>query len=137
MDLDTLVTTLKAAEGWRATLYTDTLGVATFGYGHNAAMPISLVAGDQILHDDIAIVLPGPLLVADPWIAGLTEARQQALGELAFNLGLPSLGTFVVFLALVKSGQYDAAATDLLATLWAHQVGLARATRIADMIRAG
>lgn len=71
-----------------------------------------------------------------PWIATLSDARQRALIEMAYNLGDAGLSDFATFLSLMRTGRFEEAATDLAGTKWAKQVGN-RATRIVGQIRNG
>lgn len=71
-----------------------------------------------------------------PWWRGLAPVRQRVLLEMAFNLGAAKLAAFHATLAHAEHGAFEAAADDMLASLWAHQVG-ARAERLAAMMRTG
>lgn len=55
---------------------------------------------------------------------------------MAFQMGIVGLLGFTNTLAAIKRGDYAAAATGMLASLWARQTP-ARAKRMADMMRAG
>ena len=56
--------------------------------------------------------------------------------ELAFNMGVGTLSTFVHTLEAVRTGRWDDAAAGLMASRWAGQVG-ARAARLAAMMKTG
>lgn len=150
MDYDKLVSDLENAnggEGYRPLLYDDAdgkpitkgstvRGFPTIGIGWNvSATPLSLprariVLGWQL--GDIADVLHQ----REPWVLGLSDARQRAILELAFALGEGGLEQFDTFLSLMRAGNFDAAATDLANTKWAAQVGK-RVVRICQQIRVG
>ena len=51
-ELTQLKVNLRRNEGFRDTLYDDTKGVPTVGYGHNLRVPISNDAAELILSDD-------------------------------------------------------------------------------------
>ena len=144
MDIDRLTATLAApdAEGWRAVIYDDgtgkpitkgtiVRGVPTLGAGltgpftRDELMPITRSRAQAYWET---------LEKALPWVSDLNEPRQQALGEMAYNLGVTDLLKFNTFLGLMQAGQYDAAADDLGQTLWAKQVGV-RAARICALIK--
>lgn len=76
------------------------------------------------------------LITALPWVKQLDESRQGVLLNMAYNVGVTTLETFVTFLTLVKAGSFDAAADDLKGTKWAHQVG-ERAVRLEQQMRSG
>jgi lysozyme len=59
---------------------------------------------------------------------------QEALVNLAFNMGMPNLMQFRKTLILLRDGAWDRAADELLDSRYATQVGY-RAVEVADMIR--
>lgn len=79
-----------------------------------------------------------------PWWRAMSEARQRALANMAFNLGVGptpeqpegKLLTFKNTLAAMERGDYEAAANGMSASAWAKQVGI-RATRLVQMMREG
>ena len=139
-----LIEQLKIDEGCRLTAYKDTVGVWTVGYGH-AHVPPGTVwtqaeAEAQLIKDvedhnaDLAIELP--------WVANLDPVRRRVLQNMAFNLGVGSATSgkgllgFKNTLEYARTGQYDNAATNMLASKWAKQVGQ-RAVRLARQMRTG
>lgn len=71
-----------------------------------------------------------------PWWSKLDPIRQRVLVEMAFNMGVHNLLEFKNTLEFVRLGNYPAAASGMLESHWATQVG-SRATRLADMMRKG
>jgi lysozyme len=71
-----------------------------------------------------------------PWWRDLSEARQRAVVNMCFNLGITRLLGFSKALAALKAGQYEEAARQFLDSRWATQVGQ-RAQRIAELVRKG
>jgi lysozyme len=71
-----------------------------------------------------------------PWWSTLDETRQRVLANMCFNMGIVKLLEFTQTLKLIKQGQYDLAASAMLASNWAKQVG-PRAIRLADLMRRG
>lgn len=127
---------LERNEGRRAKMYRDTKGIETIGIGHNLRdRPISNRAIDVIFEDDLNDHM-AELFAAFPWAIDLDEARQAALIDLAFNLGIPKLRQFKNTLAAFKAGVYEAAALGLEQSLWFAQVGQ-RGPRIVAMVRSG
>ena len=133
--LDILSAQLEIDEGRRPTIYTDTTGNVTFAVGHNGKVPLSDAAIDQIKTDDMATADAAARALCGTF-EELTDARKAVMCNMAFNMGQAMLATFTTFLRLVDQGNYDAAADDMLGTLWAKQVG-ARATRLAQAMREG
>lgn len=74
---------------------------------------------------------------AIPWWRKLDDVRQDALVQMAFQMGAHEVSTFTTFLALLRNGAWVQAANDLTtATKWAKQTP-ARAGRIAHLIKTG
>lgn len=127
---------LKRDEGLRLTPYLDSVGKWTIGYGRNLSdVGISTEEANSLLLNDVERTT-NDLSKHIPWIAGLDEARQGVLLNMAFNMGLQSLLLFKKTLALVQSGDYDKAADAMLESRWAEQVG-PRAHRLALQMRSG
>ncbi len=124
---------LKRHEGLRLSPYIDSVGVQTIGYGHNLQRPFSIKAMEQQFQDDLAGV-HNDCLHAFPWFADLSEARQWAVKNMCFNMGLPRLLGFKKFLQAMELGDYETAAREALDSLWAKQVK-GRALELAQLIR--
>lgn len=136
MQIDKLAAQLVIDEGKRARIYTDTVGKVTGGVGRNLTdRPFSDDEIALMLKNDIATV-EADLSRALPWWRSMTEARQNVLANMAFNLGISRLLGFVNMLTMMKAGRYDAAAQGMLDSTWARQVG-ARAIRLAAVMRSG
>ena len=134
---------LKRDEGFRPTVYDDSRGFKTLGYGHNLdahplpdlAFPITEVQATQILGKDverISTFLQRQL----PWITSLDEVRHGCLTNMAFNLGVPGLLDFHHDLADTQAGNYAKAAQDMKASEWYTEVG-ERAQRLCQQMETG
>jgi lysozyme len=134
--LAALLGDLRRDEGLRLKPYVDTTGHISIGYGRNLTdVGISREDAERFLRDDAQRhVLELEALL--PWVKTLDPVRQRVLGNMAFNLGLPTLLKFTDMLERAKRGDYEGAAAAMLASRWAAQVGQ-RATRLAQMMRAG
>lgn len=136
MNRDLLAADLERDEGLRLKVYKDALGIETIGVGRNLRdVGISKTEAYMLLGADIDNVV-ADLDRALPWWRQLSEPRQRALANCAFNLGISRLLGFRNALALLKAGDYSKAADEFLNSRWASQVG-SRAHRIADLIRKG
>lgn len=123
-------------EGKRLMPYEDSVGILTIGVGHNLiAHGISDEVCDLLLTEDIARV-QGDLRVRIPWYLDLPEPRRAVLENMAFNVGTGGLLGFRRMLAAVQAGDYALAATEMLDSRWAGQVG-GRARRLATQMRSG
>jgi lysozyme len=136
MNRDELRSMLVLHEGLRLKPYKCTAGKLTIGVGRNLDdNGITQAEAFHLLENDI-IAVEDDLDRTWPWWRQMTDARQQVLADMAFNLGITRLGGFVNTLAAMKRGDYEAAADGMLASLWASQVGR-RAQRLAKMMREG
>ena len=136
MNRDDLRSMLVLHEGLRLKPYRCTAGKLTIGVGRNLDdNGITQAEAFALLENDI-LAVEADLDRTWPWWREMTDARQQVLADMCFNLGLTRLGGFVNTLAAMKRGDYEAAANGMLASLWASQVGR-RAQRLAKMMREG
>lgn len=127
---------LRTDEGWERRPYKDSVGKLSAGCGRNL--------DDIGLHDDeIALMLENDLNSAEaaaralfPSFQSLSENRKAVILNMAFNMGMARLGGFTKFRAAVNAGNYLAASSEMLDSVWAKQVG-ARAQRLAQQMREG
>jgi lysozyme len=135
-DRAALLAQLKIDEGTRLHPYTDTTGNLTIGIGRNlSSVGISETEAEALCLNDMAAA-EAALTRNVPWWLNLDDARQMALINLTFNMGINTLLEFKNMLAALHAGDYSGAAVDLLASKYAKEVG-ARAERIAALIRGG
>jgi len=127
---------VKRHEGLRLKPYKDTVGKLTIGYGRNLEdVGITLEEAELMLEHDLDRALKDAREV----IAGfdeLDEVRQAVLVDMAFNLGRAGLAGFRNMRAALALGDFERAASEMLDSLWARQVGR-RAQELADMMRSG
>lgn len=127
---------LTLHEGVRLKPYRCTAGKLTIGIGRNLDdVGITQDEAMLMLRTDIARALSG-VRTELPWFEQLDNIRQRVLVDMAFNLGIDGLLAFKQTLAAIASGDYDRAATEMLNSRWAAQVG-ERARRLARMMRTG
>lgn len=123
-------------EGFRTKPYKDTVGKTTIGYGRNLDdVGISQAEAYFMLQNDIKKVI-NQLYAKLPFFKDLTDGRQNALANMAFNLGIDKLMEFKNTLSLIEQKRYTEASTAVLDSKWATQVG-ERAKRISEKIRLG
>ena len=134
-----LLETLKRHEGVRYYVYRDHLGYETIGVGRciNRAVGLGLSPDEveYLLINDVQRCIE-ELDGAFDWFKDLDEVRREAMINLCFNLGLTKLRKFVNALEAMKQRNYNKAATELLNSKWANQVG-ERSREVAQMIRTG
>ncbi len=126
---------IKRHEGLRLKPYADSLGHLTIGYGR--ALNITGISKDEaeaMLRSDVASA--EARLLGLEWFRSLDEVRRAALIDMAFNLGWRRLMGFTRFLAAIARGDFRTAASEMLASEWARQVGV-RARELARMVLTG
>jgi len=122
-------------EGLRLTAYKCTAGKTTIGVGRNLDdVGISAEEADMLLQNDLVHIEAQAQTF--PWYAGLDQVRQAVILSMLFNLGLRGFQGFTNTLKFIETGKYAQAATNMLASKWAKQVGQ-RANRLAEMMRSG
>lgn len=143
MNIEYMKSELRRDEGVRLKPYRDTVGKMTIGVGRNLDdVGVTNEEVDYLLENDIGRAM-ADLDRNLPWWRGLSEARQRALVNMAFNMGVPRLLKFRDLLAALQAGDYERAASEAFDSRWARQVGDGpggredRADRIAEMIREG
>jgi lysozyme len=136
MNILKLIDELSVDEGRKARIYVDTVGKITGGVGRNLSdRPFFEDEIDLMLKNDIKLV-EADLDANLPWWRKMSDARQRALSNLCFNLGITRLLLFKNSLILLKAGKWDEAAAAFMSSKWATQVGN-RAIRVTNMIRKG
>ena len=89
----------------------------------------------MLLKNDIARVKT-ELHVLMPFLPSLSETRQAALIDMAFNLGISRFMTFKKMIAALKRNDFEEGARQMLDSRWANQVGQ-RAIRLSEIMRTG
>lgn len=140
---------LRKDEGLINHAYQDHLGYWTIGVGRlidkRKGGGITDDEAYYLLNNDIERIYT-QLRLALPWMVKLTEARQRALCNMAFQMGVGDAKTgsgllgFKNSLASLEAAlvtrEYDRAADNFLKSKWATQTP-ERAKRVTDLIRKG
>ncbi|SDP70000.1 glycoside hydrolase family protein [Desulforhopalus singaporensis] len=124
-----LLDDLKRHEGFSSHPYRCPAGVLTIGYGFTylTREEAHMVLKTRVKH------LRNQLL---PYMATLSPARQDVLVNMAFNLGVEGLFKFRRMWAAIRAQNFDLAATEMLDSKWARQVG-GRAKELSEKMRKG
>jgi len=139
--VERLIAELTRDEGFRERAYRDHLGFLTIGIGfmidpdHNGAAVMPKAVADLWLRDIIKkreFALDNEI----PWWRELSDARQRALLNLSYQIGVKGLLKFEKMLGLMKAGKFNMAAMEALDSRWSSQTPK-RAARIAELIRSG
>ena len=134
-------------------------GTALLRRLHDLGMAWSMAEAEQHLADDLALTVENLSLrcrayralanivaaehagksaapEASSFYGMVAAARAEVLINMAFNLGVTGLRTFTATLDAVERGDYEAAASHMLNSRWAAQVGR-RAVELAHQMRTG
>jgi len=144
MNLENLSKQIEADEGWMPYVYDDATGVAivpgstvkghpTIGYGFNVqkgATPLPKpIANDWLTL--LLVAVEHEVFTHFTWVASLPEPVQEAMVNMAYNMGIECLSEFKNMLAALKARNGAEAKKQALDSAWAREVG-PRATRIAN-----
>lgn len=136
--MDKLIEMIKHHEGVVAHAYKDSRGYLTIGVGRL----IDEELGGGLSDDEIDYLLANDLKRCQaeaetyPWFADLNEPRQAVVVSMLFNLGKPRWDGFKKAQAAIEAGDYTEAASQMLDSRWAAQVGK-RAEDMAAMMISG
>ena len=119
--LSELTDLIAKHEGKMLTMYTDTVGVPTIGYGHNLHEPISEHAAKVILADDVRIAVQ-ELDDRMDWWRDLPDNAQLVLASMVFNLGWPRFSRFKKLIAALEDIDFNEAAAQMEDSLWYQQI---------------
>lgn len=139
-----LIENIKTHEGFRDRIYKDSVGKPTVGYGFLVSAlspdelklnggkvePMSREVAEKILNLKVA-KLQKRLFQCLPWLEGKPQNVQDALIEMAYQLGLAGLMGFRHTLGCIETGNYAQAAKNLRASLLYRQTP----RRVEDYIR--
>ena len=147
---ETLEKMLERHEGRKLKVYRCPANARTIGIGHNIdAKPLPKTMADYLAeHGEITNAMADELLASDiaaskfscgfifPKFHAFTVARQNALIDFVFNVGVGTAQKFKKAIHAMNIGHWDTAAEEMLDSTWAKQVK-GRAIEITDMIREG
>ncbi|HET9627333.1 MAG TPA: peptidoglycan-binding protein [Kofleriaceae bacterium] len=143
VNLDTLQAFIGKHEGNVDHVYLDSRGFKTAGIGHllaGSSLPVGhKVSAAQVkewFRADVAKAISGAKQDIGPAYARLDEARKIVVIDMVFNLGTAGFGGFHQTIHAIQTGQYAQAASNMLQSAWAGQVGH-RATEDAAIMRSG
>jgi len=131
----TLEERIERHEGRRNSPYEDSEGVLTVGIGRNLRdVPFSDDEIDLMFANDMKRARAG----AETFIAyrHLSEARQNVLVEMIFQMGVGGVSKFKKFLAAALSGRVSDAAKEMLDSRWQKQTP-ERAKELATIFERG
>ena len=136
---DELLNVIKKHEGFSSSVYPDSLGYWTLGYG----FCVDKRKNCGITEEEASYILNNQLSEAELqlqpylWFTSLDKVRQGVLIELCFNIGLEGVLKFTQTIQAISNKDYNLAAKEMLNSLWCQQVGDNRANNMANRLKTG
>ena len=134
---------IKEHEGYRDTVYSDSLGFATIGYGHLVLPTDNFVEGveyskeelDAVFDKDFEIALSS----ADELLADIDPNEKFTtirglICEMCFQLGKPRVSKFKKMWEALKKQDYGEASFQMMDSRWAKQTP-SRAKSLSEVMR--
>ena len=142
MSLEGLKIRIKVHEGFRDTVYEDSLGKATIGYGHlvtykdkfepNKKYPKDML--DQLFEEDFQEAVNN----ADYFIKSndleICDMARQIIIEMVFQLGIGNVNKFKNMTKALKEQDYKTAGDEMINSRWYKQTK-ERCQKLADFMR--
>lgn len=126
-----LVEDIKDNEGFVGTVYKDTLGFDTIGYG--TKLPLSEEEAALILEYRLKAKIK-ELEQREPFVNKLPLEKQEIIAEMCYQMGVSGVLKFRNMWAALKAEDYDEAAAQMLDSRWAVQTPN-RAKKLAQKMR--
>ena len=129
---------IKRHEGFRSTVYKDSLGYLTGGYGHAflEGSPISDTVAYMLFEEDYKQASSDFDAFCKKYNLTLDSTRQSVLIDMLFNMGLTKVLKFKKMIAALQECDYKKASIEMLDSLWAKQVGQ-RAFELSELMNRG
>ena len=140
MDMNRLMKSVKAHEGFRNKVYKDTLGKRTVGYGHLCVedhwednREYTVPELERVLEADLNNAIQGAEeLCSDCPV--LEDQAREIIVEMVFQLGKTGVSKFRNMWKALKMPDYPTAAKEMLDSRWADQTPK-RAKEMSDHMR--
>jgi len=139
MNLQITKDRIKKHEGYRDTIYADSLGYSTIGYGH-LVVEDGFIPGVQYSKKELEQVFEKDFETAvqsAKKLVGDYDLNDDAFGvviEMCFQLGLPRVSKFKFFLSALKIQDYEKAAEEMLLSKW-HEQTPTRCQELTNIMR--
>ena len=131
---------IKEHEGFRDTVYSDSLGFATIGYGHLVLPTDNFVEGvtypkeqlEAIFEKDFQIALTSANELVDG--LDLNYIAKGVIVEMCFQLGKPRVMKFKKMWAALRNNDFEEAANQMIDSAW-HKQTTSRCESLAATMR--
>jgi len=140
MSFEVVKERIKKHEGFRNTVYLDSLGKATIGYGHLITKADNFIQGKEYSKEELEEVFEKDFDKACDQAIGLVGSFnicEDALGviiEMVFQLGIGGVSKFKNMLEALRESDYANAAVHILASNW-HKQTPQRCEELAEILR--
>ena len=132
---DTLIEEIKREEGYRASVYLDTLEKPTIGYGF-------LIDSLELQEDICQLILMRKLekLIKTikfnfKWFDDMPEEVQDVVINICYQLGVSGFSKFKKTIQFMKNKQWDKASIEMLDSKWAREQTPQRALRLSETVK--
>ena len=131
---------IKEHEGFRDTVYSDSLGFATIGYGHLVLPTDNFVEGvnypkeqlEEVFDKDFQIALTSANELVDG--LDLNHIAKGVIVEMCFQLGKPRVMKFKKMWAALRNNDFEEAANQMIDSAW-HKQTTSRCESLAATMR--
>ena len=129
MSKETLKEKIKIHEGFRDTIYLDTLNKKTIGYGHLSVHEDDFVEGKPYPKEELEVLFDKDfekgweLMIRFCSVNNLnvSEEAQEVLCEMIFQMGYSGVGKFKNMIKALQNKEYKVASIEMLDSRWAKQ----------------
>jgi len=131
---------IKEHEGFRDTVYSDSLGFATVGYGHLVLPTDDFVEGVEYPKEDLEKLFEldfnEALQSANDLLEEIEvpETIKGVICEMCFQLGKPRVMKFKKMWEGLEAGDYNKAADEMIDSAW-HKQTTSRCESLAELVR--
>jgi lysozyme len=142
MNLEGLKFRIKAHEGFRDTVYEDSLGKATIGYGHlvtykdkfepNKKYPTEML--DELFEDDFQEAVNNADYFCKSNALIINDEAKQVIIEMVFQLGIGNVNKFQNMIKALQEQDYKTAGDEMINSRWYKQTK-SRCQKLADIMR--
>ena len=132
---ETLVEDIKKEEGYRSSVYLDTLQKPTIGYGF-------LIDTLELQEDICQLILMRKLekLIKSikfnfKWFDDMPDKVQDVIINMCYQLGVSGVSKFKKTIQFMKNQQWDRASVEMLDSKWAREQTPQRAKRLSEIVK--
>ena len=132
---ETLVEDIKKEEGYRSSVYLDTLQKPTIGYGF-------LIDTLELQEDICQLILMRKLekLIKSikfnfKWFDDMPDKVQDVIINMCYQLGVSGVSKFKKTIQLMKNKQWDRASVEMLDSKWGREQTPQRAKRLSEIVK--